>query len=90
MRLMGSGGHLGGVCSLGVPGHRGTAARLQLLGPARVSGREKATVRPRALGGVKVTESSDGTEINKKEPEKEEQDAASSGCRESAVEFSWA
>lgn len=51
---------------------------------------EKATVRPRALGGVKVTESSDGTEINKKEPEREEQDAASSGCRESAVEFSWA
>lgn len=60
MRLMGSGGHLDGVCSLGVPGPWGTAAPLQLLGLGRVSGGKKAALLPRARGGVKVTENGDG------------------------------
>lgn len=60
MRLMGSRGHLGGLCSLGVPGPRDTAAPPQLLGRRRVSAGENATLLPRAHGGVKVTEIGDG------------------------------
>lgn len=57
----GAGGRLGGACSPGVPGPRGTAAPPQLLGQGKESqAGEKATLLPGARGGMKVTENGDG------------------------------